>query len=237
MEIKRFFISPNDIFGSIIRICGEEYIHIVKVSRYKKGYKLIACDGSGKDYMCTIVDVTDDCVECEINDITDNVKEPQIDITLYQCNIDKMDIVVQKATELGVKKIVPVLSKFVNEKDVKIDRLRRIALEASKQCGRAYAVEIADAVTFIEAVKVAEAELKLMAYEREKVVTLKDVLCKNAKKIAILIGSEGGFSQEEVENAVSNGFKAFTLGARILRAETASIVSIGLIVNSLEGRI
>ncbi len=237
MEIKRFFVSPNDIFGSTIRISGEEYIHIVKVSRYKKGYDLIICDGSGKDYLCTITNITNDYVECEINDIINNTAEPQIEITLYQCNIDKMDIVVQKATELGVKKIVPVLSVFVNEKDVKPDRLRRIALEASKQCGRARVVEIADAMSFDEAISSDGEELKLLAYEREKSTSLGDVLLKNAKKIALFIGSEGGFSAEEVEKAVSYGFKTFTLGTRILRAETASIISIGLVINSLEGRI
>ncbi|MGI6701495.1 MAG: RsmE family RNA methyltransferase [Christensenellales bacterium] len=226
MELKRFFINTEDIRNGEITISGGEYRHIVNVLRYKKGFRLIACPSDGNDYLAEITEIGKDCVNARIISKELNQNTPDIIINLYAAMIKEENyaITVQKAVELGVNAITPVISSYVDEKNIRLDRLNKIAISACKQCGRAEIVEVKEPIPFIEAVKaVLSDELSVMAYEKEKVVYLKDLLADKVKSIGVIIGPEGGFTDKEYELAKAEGIKTFSLGRRILKAETAAI--------------
>ena len=226
MDIRRFYVKAENITGDRAIITGDEFYHVTKVMRYKTGYKLIVCSGDGYDYFCEITRIGDKEVECKITEKTFNERELSTEITLYLGLIkpERMDVAVQKAVEIGVKKIVPVITEFTSEKTFKKDRAERIIIEACKQCSRAIVPEICEVKPFKECVDEASGD-KLMAYEKETVVKAKEAFSALSKKVSLLIGSEGGFSQEEVDYAKSKGFKTFSLGKRILKSETAVIAA------------
>ncbi len=237
MELRRFYVYKEAVQGSYVAISGEEYNHIVKVLRYKRGYSFIACDGSGKDYLCKIVNITPDIVEGEICDIMDNDTEAAINVTLYLGAIknEKLTIAVQKAVEIGVKSIALFSSANTSEKDVNTARLKKIAVEASKQCGRASVPVIEDRILrFDEVIK--RGKNLIMAYEKERSTSLASLTDKlrNSRDLGVIIGSEGGFKPYEAEAAIESGVSMFSLGRRILRAETAAIVSLGYLIQQLD---
>lgn len=242
MEIRRFYIDKKAINGSYIEISSDEYIHMTKVLRYKKGYAFIACDGSGKDYLCKIIDIDSSIVTAEITDIVENDSETNVDVTLYLGLIkhEKLTIAIQKAVEIGVKRIVLFRSAYTSETVVNFSRLKRIVIEAAKQCGRAVLPEIDEELyTFDSIIKRnTEHEPLIMAYEKENVQTLAGLVETIApiSRIGIIIGSEGGFKNEEAEAAKNEGIRSYSLGRRILRAETAAIVSIGYIIQQIDNK-
>ncbi|MEG1706299.1 MAG: RsmE family RNA methyltransferase, partial [Clostridia bacterium] len=142
------------------------------------------------------------------------------------------EFVCQKAVELGVSKIVPIESKFTIAKadTAKIDRLSKITQEACKQCGRAKTVPVDSVINIKElADKVAEYDKAILCYENEKHLLLKNSIDKSCRNIAIIIGSEGGFSIDEVKLLTDSGAVCVTLGKRVLRAETASVYALSVI--------
>ncbi|NCA67041.1 MAG: 16S rRNA (uracil(1498)-N(3))-methyltransferase [Clostridia bacterium] len=238
MELRRFYIEKSMLNGSHVTINGEEYHHMVKVLRYKNGYSFIACDGSGKDYYCKIINISADEVLAEITDIADNNTEAIIDITLYLGAIknEKLTIAIQKAIELGVKNIVIFESAHTSEKGINFDRLNKIAVEAAKQCGRAQAPTIGELISFEKVIERRDGELLIMAYEKENSQTLPQLvkLLGKITRLGIIIGSEGGFKKEEADMAQAKGISTFSLGRRILRAETAAIIAAGYIIQELD---
>ena len=231
MEIRRFFVSPDAIQGNDITIDGEEFRHAVKVLRHKVGYKIIVCDNSGKDYYATITEIGKDCLTARVDEIVANDTATKRTITLYQCisRGDRLDFSVQKAVELGVRRIVPVVSEFSTEKDVNLDRLRRIVSEAAKQCGLAILPEVSAPVGFDEAVAVAgDSAIVFYEHEKDNVVTAELV---GEGDVSVFVGAEGGFSNREIELARANGAKTVSLGKRILRTETATVA--GLVIVAL----
>ena len=239
MELRRFFTESNKIIGNSIVIDNLEYNHIVKVLRFKVGFKLIICVGDGYDYHSTVISIDDKVVICEINEKLLNINNSKVEVNLFAAMIkeDNFELVVQKAVELGVYSITPVITAYVSEKSLRADRLEKISSDASKQCGRASKVIINPAVNLEQAInKAGKSELTIMAYEKERYVTLQDILIKskNVRSIALLIGPEGGFSDEERDIINKNHISKFTLGRRILRAETASIVTLGIIMYELD---
>ena len=226
MEIRRFFTTNrnNDTFI----LDGEEYEHAVKVLRYKKGYYLIVCDGSGMEYNCVIEDIALDHVVAKIQSEAKSHSETRVPITLYQClpKGDKLDLIIQKAVELGVTKIVPLNSKNVAETKFNYTRLLRVVRESAKQCGRA----ILPTLTPLKDIGEVdfEEDVILFANEREGERSLSDVRLDSPKSIAIVVGSEGGFTLEECETLIGQGAISVSLGRRILRAETAGIVMTAL---------
>ena len=232
MEIRRFFVPQEDVCGNKIYVRGEEFVHMTKVLRQKKGYKVVVCSGDGKDYMGRIAEISKDHAVIEVESVKDNDNDPSLDITLFQAlpKGDKMSFIVQKCTELGARKIVPFLSDYTEEDKFNRDRMQRVAKEACKQCGRSLSCEIGELCTFCDVVAAFGGyDCVIMPYENATCGKVGDVKgLMTAKKIAVVIGSEGGFSDREVSAAKDAGAQIVSLGKRILRCETAGLVTIAL---------
>lgn len=231
------FFAQND--GESTVITGEDAKHISTVLRMKQGDLAVICDNVGNDCLCRITAVQKDMVELQVLDCRKNEAEPTVNVTLFQClpKSDKMDFIVQKATELGAVKIVPTLSKrCVSRPDEKtavkkIQRWQKIAEEASKQCGRGKIPEIGGLTDFHTAVKeYSQKGLGILFYECGG-KNLNQLVSADTKEIGIFVGSEGGFEPEEVEFALKCGIEAATLGKRILRCETAPVAAISVLMN------
>ena len=240
--MHRFFANFDSIKDDMIFIGGNDAHHISKVLRLKEDDEIIVCDKEGTDYHCSIKSLGKDAVEAWILKKEVSSSEPPIEITLYQGvpKGDKLETVIQKCVELGGVKIVPVAMKrsvaVIKDKEKKKQRMQKIALEASKQCGRAKVPEVLEVLSFKEAIADAkENDLKILPYEAENKQKLKDILLenKNSIKIAIFIGPEGGFDEEEIKLAKDNGFKTVTLGPRIMRTETAPLACISAVMYEL----
>lgn len=242
--MPRFFVKPEDINENEIKIFDEEYNHIKNVLRLKCGDKITVCDGAGTDYSALIDSFGSNCVFAGILSSQGNLTEPPIDVVLYQGvpKSDKMDLIIQKSVELGIKRIVPVLTertivKFGNEKDMgaKVSRWQRIALEASKQCNRGMVPVIERPMTYTNALESSrDSQLRIIPFENEKGNTLKRILkCDSKKSISVFIGPEGGFSEDEVKRAKLSGIEPVTLGPRILRTETAGFVVLSILMYEL----
>lgn len=234
MDIKRFFVSPTDKCGEEIFINGEELAHLTKVLRYKVGYKAVISMGDGLDYWCTITHIDKSQAVAHIDQITVNESVPSVEIVLCQAlpKGDKLDLIVQKAVELGVSEIVPFRSQFVAENKFNGERLARISMEASKQCGRAEIVKVGDLVDFDQMLQyIKDCDIVILPYENASCGKIGNVQgLDNAHKIAIVVGSEGGFDESEVGQAKSMGAQIVSLGKRILRCETAAIVATSLVL-------
>lgn len=233
MEIKRFFLDKNSFDGEKFVFDGDEFVHMTKVLRHKVGYKIIVCLNDGKDYHATLTDIKKDHAIARLDSIVLNDSATKCDFTLFQAlpKGDKFDFIAQKAVELGVNNIVPFVSEYTNEKVINHNRCMRIMQEASKQCGRSNVASLSD-ITNIDGIieRVKDYDLVLMAYENENEKAIGDYLIdiEKADNIAVIIGSEGGFSKEEYLKFGESGVKTFSLGKRILRCETASIVALSL---------
>ena len=225
MEIRRFLTSSDKIKNDVAEISGDEFTYAVKVLRQKTGFTVIVNTGDGYDRIGEISEITKDKLTVKIRETVKNEANPDKKITLYQgsCKQGKNDFIVQKAVELGISRIVFFKSDFVTEKEVNVERLRKIATEALKQCGRADSVEV-EFTDYFNAVD--NCENAVIFYEGECENTLSDI--GNAVS-ALFVGSEGGFSEREVGYARERGLKTITLGKRILRAETASVVATSMI--------
>lgn len=232
MEIRRFFASPGDVAGDRIYIAGDEYAHM-KVLRQKVGYKVVVCTGDGKDYEGTVEEIGRDRAVVRIDNVSENANDPSLDITLFQAlpKGDKMSYIVQKCTELGARSIVPFLSAYTEETKYNRERMQRVAKEACKQCGRSLVCDAGELTDFNGVIsKLGDYDCVIMPYENATCGRMGDVDgLKSAKNIAVIIGSEGGFSQEEVQRAKDEGAQIVSLGKRILRCETAGLVAISLI--------
>ena len=239
------FRIPKDLNGNKLEILGKEAHHIANVLRLKEGATVGLFDGFGYKAIGTILDITNDRVLVELNNDRVANTEPPVEVTLYQAlpKKDKFELVIQKATELGVAKIVPIITKRTivhvdSEKSKKkVERWNKIAQEACKQSGRAYVPQISEPISFKTIFCEIKAELNLMPYEAETEKSLKQVLksfkVSIPKGIGIFIGPEGGWDKEEVEMAVNKGIIPVTLGPRILRTETASLAVLTLILYEL----
>lgn len=234
MELRRFFVSPSAVCGGSVVIDGGEFIHMTKVLRMKRGFKVVVCPNDGRELYCTVETVESDRARLRI-DSERTVDRRGADVTLY-CGLlknQKTDWVVQKAVELGVDTIVPFVSANTVERKFNAERARRIALEAGKQCGTAYISEVRDAVDFADVLQEsAQYTDVLFAYEGERRNSVRNVSFKG-RKIALIVGSEGGFKESERDAAAERGAVTVTLGRRILRAETADIVLSALTLDAL----
>lgn len=241
--MKRFFAEHIGEKEKTALISGSELHHLKDVLRLKKGDKVIVFDGKGLEFIGNIETVGKDEVRIIIEKQLYDSKESRFEIILAQgiARGEKMDIIIQKATELGVSRIIPfaasrVVPKFRGGEQIakKTKRWQRIALEAAKQCRRDIVPQIEEPTTFAEVLKryshCPERHIKLISWEGEKNNILKDILKPEGfSGCVVLIGPEGGFSEDEVIEAKKAGFLPVTLGPRILRTETAAI-SIAAIV-------
>lgn len=237
--MPRFYVPTPHIENDQLKIGGNEARHIRRALRLKAGDEIIIFDGLGKEYGGKIVEEGPSSVVMKVQNIFSSKRESPLEITLGQSLLkgEKMDYLIQKATELGVKEIIPFLSSrsvpFL-DKSVRLKRhhrWERIAIEASKQCGRGVVPKIEPFQDYSEMLQTAPSNsLRLILLEKEG-IKLKEVLdkSKGKTKVFFIIGPEGGFSQEEIEEAKRTGFITITFGKRILRAETASLCFLSIL--------
>ena len=228
--MANFYITPENISGDTAYITGEEAKHISRVLRLKAGDKAVFCDGTGYFYDAVFKEFTKETVTAKITKKRPADTEPEVKITVYQCipKNPKLETIVQKLTEIGVCRIVPVSSARCVakiDKEEQLSRLQKIAREAAKQSKRGIVPAVCGVLSFKEAAKeAAKADVSVIPYEEERTLSLKQAL--NGRKpqtVSIIIGPEGGFEKEETEFATECGIKPVTLGKRILRTETAPL--------------
>lgn len=218
-------------------LTGEQARHIGKSLRMKTGDMLTVCCGDGNDYGCMIDGITSEEVVLTVCYKQANKSEPTVKVTIYQGvpKGDKMEDIIQKCTEMGVFRIVPVLThRSVSRPDDKSARKKqmryqKIALEAAQQSGRGIVPEIGKMITLKEAVQNDNCEKKILFYEGGG-ESLKTLIEKNLQSISVYIGPEGGFEKEEVELIKKNGGEVATLGKRILRTQTAPVAALTAIM-------
>ncbi|MBP5492556.1 MAG: 16S rRNA (uracil(1498)-N(3))-methyltransferase [Clostridiales bacterium] len=242
--MTRLFLENaiDDLTDSYL-IEGESARYLSDVLRMRVGEELILCDSARVDHICSIVSVTKGAVAVSIKDRHSNTNEPKFQATVYQglAKGERMDLSIQKSVELGVTRYVPTscsrsIVKMKPGKESKCDRWQAIALEAARQCGRGIVPQVASPLDLKDALAEAKesCDLVLFPWEEEKEGKLGEIL-ENVKweenpKIAVFIGPEGGFSEEEAELAQKCGAKLVTLGKRILRTETAAPAVLAMLV-------
>lgn len=234
--MPRFF---KEFFESAPFIEGDDAKHIAKSLRMRVGEALTVCDTKGNDYNCTISAVLDGRIELNIDSICKTNSEPSVEVTLFQCLTkgDKMDLIVRQAVEMGVTFVIPTVSQNCvsrpDEKQLskKQERWQRIADEAAGQSGRGILPKVKDAMTLTEAAKELSSFDKCYFFYELGGKTVEQIE-KDVKKIAVIIGPEGGFSLAEVEMLRNAGATVTTLGPRILRAETAPVAAVSLIMHN-----
>lgn len=231
-----FFIN-SEIDKEKYVLNGENAKHL-KVLRIRRGEEITLVTPAGIQCGCVVSEVSDDCVSVEIKRKKPCENEPDVFVTLYQAlpKGDKMDYIVQKSVELGVSRIVPVLSARCvsrpNEKSMKkkIERWQKIALQAAMQSRRGIIPEVGDCVSFKTAAEQSSQNDKTIFFYEMGGACVKNILTDKPKRIGMFIGSEGGFEEAEAELVQSNGGIFATLGKRILRAETAPLAALSIIM-------
>lgn len=235
--MEHYFTNKENIDKGKLLIIGDEARHLYQVLRKKTGEEIFVTDGERNLYKTIIERIAKDKVECIIIESFYNINEPEKEITLYQSllkNPARFELVIEKATELGVYEIVPIITEnVVNKTTDKTERWQSIALSAMKQSQRCYLPKINSPIIFTEAIKKPTGSpLKLIADEKKSDLSSQIINFKtNDNLISVFIGPEGGFTPKEVDNAVENGFKILNLGKRKLRSETAGILIVGLLLN------
>ncbi len=233
--MPRFFVDNKPEDG-LIRITGEDAHHISRVLRMKPGEELTACDGAGTDHLCRFERLEDGAAVCRVEGTEPSRGEPSVRATLFMAlpKGDKMDLIVQKATELGVSAIVPYASaRCVSKPDEKsmakkLVRWQKIVREAAMQCGRGMIPAVLPCVSFPKAAEMAaQLDLALFLYESERQNGARAVLStEKYTTVGLMVGPEGGFDPAEAEAAVQAGMKSVSLGPRILRCETAPLAAL-----------
>jgi len=238
MSRRRFYAQPGDISGSTVILSKEETHHLVHVLRLRAGGEVFVFDGCGNEYRCSFQATKGSRAELEIVEpLTDDVESP-FRLTLAQslAKSDKFDFIVQKATELGVSRIIPLMTEHKSirlngdQVEKRLDRWRRISLEELKQSGRRRLVEIAPPIEITMLPK-AEAARLLLVFSEKGGVSIAAALrqADTANDLTALIGPEGGWSDGELALLEGRGAVAVGLGPRILRTETAAVVAITLL--------
>lgn len=243
--MHKFFTSQNNITETQGKILGDDVKHIYKVLRLSEGEKVVLNDCEGTEYLGKINTITKSEVIVDIIEKLDINNESRVKIHLYQGlpKGQKMDLIVQKGTELGIYKFIPTITSRADVKlkgeFKKLDRLNRIALEASKQSKRSIIPKVSEVVNFDEALnELKDMDLVLVPYENAENFGIKTLMKKlndekvdlnSIKNIGIVIGPEGGFEEEEIETLKEQGAYIITLGKRILRTETAGFTATALV--------
>lgn len=244
--MHHFFVTPQQISGEKIRIEGGDVNHMKNVLRMKLHEKAEISDGESRTYLCEVEAYEEDVAVLHILEEMEADTEPASKLYLFQGlpKSDKMELIVQKAVELGVYQVIPVAMKRsvvrLDDKKAakKADRWNSIAESAAKQAGRSRIPEVTMPLSYNEALKMAEElDVTLLPYELAGGMEVtREVIrqIKSGQSVGIFIGPEGGFEPEEVDAAVSMGAKVITLGRRILRTETAGLATLAVLMFELE---
>lgn len=237
--MTRFFVEAQDLSGDVLHLTGENFQH-ARVLRLKPGEKLLVCDGQGREALCQVRQVGASDMELEILERRDSETEAAVKVSVYMAfsKADKLEHVIQKATELGAYEIVAFPSaRCVSRPDdkslkKKLERWQKIAASAAEQSGRGRIPQVITLGSFQEALeRAAQADKALLFYENEHAVTLRMALEEGSWSTAsLLTGPEGGLEEAEVEQAREAGFQVCTLGKRILRCETAPLCALSAVM-------
>lgn len=245
----QFFVDPSQILldQKKVIITGDDVNHIKNVLRMKIGEEFNVSNGiDGKEYRCSVEELGDDQILCTLRFIKEDGVELPVKVTLFQGlpKADKMELIIQKAVELGVAEVVPVACKRcivkldAKKEKSKLARWQGIAEAAAKQSKRGFIPQVREVMTYKEAIAYAkDMECKLIPYEMaEDMSHTREVLggIKPEDRVAIFIGPEGGFEEEEIQAALTEGIEPITLGKRILRTETAGFTVLSWLVYLLE---
>lgn len=246
-EMHCFYCEANQVTGEQITITGSDVNHIKNVLRMERGEELMVCDGTGMQYTCQIEEFPAGEVKLSILKAEKASTELSVRLKLYQGlpKKDKMELIIQKAVELGAAEIIPVMTKrcIVKLEDdkkeaKKLERWQAIAESAAKQSGRGMIPTVGRVMNYKEAIKRASDEgMSLIPYEMaEGMKTLKKAAKAASKQqvISVFIGPEGGFEEVEVEFAKENGVVPVSLGKRILRTETAGFTTLSILMYEIE---
>ena len=232
--MRRFFIDRTNISSDKATISDQEARHISLVLRLKQGDPIELFDGMGMVYQAEITKIGKMIVETKITASHQHHEQPPF-VTVAQALVKgkKMDLIIQKATELGITAIQPISSRHcvINSAPAdQIKRWQRIAQESCKQCDRPTPLICRPCITLEELLQASESyATKVICWEHEETTNLRDLDLHAAENVLLLIGPEGGFSETEAESALKHGFSPVSLGPRILRAETASIATMAII--------
>ena len=242
----RFFMEDGIASGQDIRISGSDYNHIKNVLRMKIGEEIMISNGTDKHFICSITELSEKNVIARIVDVDSNSSELPVKLTLFQGlpKADKMELIIQKAVELGAYEIVPVsMKRCVVKLDAKkeknkLTRWNGISESAAKQSKRMIIPEVKPVMTFQEAVAYAEGlDYNVIPYEfAEGMKESKEIVKKisDYKHVGIFIGPEGGFDESEIALAKEKNMQIISLGRRILRTETAGLTTLSIIMFELE---
>jgi len=235
--MHRFFANKSNFSNNLVVLEGSDVSHIRTVLRLKMGDEIEVLDGQGSLYLVRLAEFKNKLIKCKILSSEKIDAESPLKIYLGQSIIkgNGFDVILKKAVELGVYSISPLLTERTVTKsnsDKKIIRWKKMVEESSKQCGRSLIPKIADNIIELETFcqQASNSDLKLIFWEMENKKSLKDINPETVpSSVSLLIGPEGGFTQEEVETARSYGFHSLGLGPRIFRAETAPLVVLSLL--------
>ncbi|MBU5453899.1 RsmE family RNA methyltransferase [Caproiciproducens sp. MSJ-32] len=244
--MHKFFTPKENFIDSKAKILGDDVKHLYKVLRFNEGDKIVLNNCEGEEFLSTIETITKQEVIVSIDKKLEVNNESRIKIYLFQGlpKAQKMDLIVQKGTELGIMEFIPIITERVDIKlkgeFKKLDRLNRIALEAAKQSKRTIIPKVSAPLSFNEAIdKLKTMDLIIVPYENAEDFGIKTLFRKlnnelgdkiiDIRNVGIIIGPEGGFEAEEISELKDNGAYIVTLGKRILRTETAGFVCASLV--------
>ena len=237
--MTRFFVLPADMEGEEIILTGENAQH-GKVLRLKAGEEVLVCDGQGREALCTVTDIRSGEIALSVQALRESSSEAAVRVSVYMAfpKGDKLEHVIQKATELGACEIVTFPSaRCVSKPDEKslkkkLERWQRIAASAAEQSGRGLIPEVLVLPSYKAALeRAAQVDKALLFYENEHAVTLKMALqCAPYSTVSLLTGPEGGLEEREVKEARQAGMQVCTLGSRILRCETAPLCALSAVM-------
>ena len=238
--MRNFFLGDNQLSGDSATVTGELYRHIARVLRLKQGNEVTLIDDGGRQLSGLIEEVGAKSLTVRITS-TQNAPEQEqsLRVTLYQGlpKGEKLDLILQKCTELGVAEVVTFdaarsIVKLRGERSAgRLDRCEKIVQEAARQCGRRSAPRVAIGGSLKAVLGEARQTVKLLLWEGEQTVRLRDTLdtYHAPETVAIVVGPEGGLSDQEVEQAIASGFTPVSLGRRILRTETAGLAVLSIL--------
>ena len=226
--VLRLFVPRAQAEGARVRITGPELRHL-RTLRLARGERLLVFDEHGDEHEVRLERLGGREADAVILTTHRPARESRLDLTLAPALMKgaKMDLVIEKATELGVRRVAPILSRHAIGQGVRLERWRRIAVAAAKQSGRIRVPAVDAPVPLGDLVRMAWTGLRVIAWEGERDVSLA-ALPRVADAVVVVVGPEGGFAADEVAEATAQGFTAVTLAPRVLRAETAAITAVAL---------
>lgn len=237
--MARFFVEPEDMHSDFMVLTGENAAH-ARVLRLKNGEQVLVCDGEGNECVCTVSDVSVNQISLVVNKRSASTSEARVRVSVYMAfsKGDKLEHVIQKATELGAYEIIAFPSaRCVSRPDEKglqkkLERWQKIAASAAEQSGRGVIPRVLTVDSYQKALmRAASADVSILFYENERTTTLRMALeGRDFSTVSLLTGPEGGLEMREVEMAKDAGLHICTLGKRILRCETAPLCALSAVM-------